>query len=98
LIRLANAAPGDVDAIAALCAELDEFYGDTPQGTPADRAALVRAARHVRERRQGKGRGMGRRVGDVTASSSSPTSSAAPLTFPPSWRTRPTPGPPRPVP
>jgi hypothetical protein len=29
LIRLADAVPGDQEAIAALCAELDEFYGDT---------------------------------------------------------------------
>ena len=44
MIRLADAAPGDGDAIAALCAELDEFYGGTSRGTPADRAAQVRAA------------------------------------------------------
>lgn len=44
MTRLADAAPGDGDAIAALCAELDEFYGDAPQGTPADRDAHVRAA------------------------------------------------------
>ncbi|TVZ02706.1 GNAT family N-acetyltransferase [Trebonia kvetii] len=30
--------------MAALCAELDEFYGDAPQGTPPARAAQVRAA------------------------------------------------------
>ena len=44
MIKLAGAAPGDEDAIAALCAELDEFYGDTPQGTAAGRVAQVRAA------------------------------------------------------
>jgi GNAT superfamily N-acetyltransferase len=44
LIRLADALPGDEEVIAALCAELDEFYGDTPRGTPANRAARVRAA------------------------------------------------------
>ena len=43
-MRLDHAAPGDEDAIAALCAELDEFYGDAPQGTPAERAAQVRGA------------------------------------------------------
>ena len=42
MITLADAKPGDQDAIAALCAELDGFYGDTPQGTPAERAAQVR--------------------------------------------------------
>ena len=31
MITLADAAPGDQDAIAALCAELDGFYGDAPQ-------------------------------------------------------------------
>lgn len=44
MIKLADAVPGDEDAIAALCAELDEFYGDTPQGMPAHRGAQVRAA------------------------------------------------------
>lgn len=42
MITLAPAKPGDQDAIAALCAELDGFYGDTPHGTPAERAAQVR--------------------------------------------------------
>ncbi len=42
MITLADAVPGDQDAIAALCAELDRFYGDTPRGTPAERAAQVR--------------------------------------------------------
>jgi GNAT superfamily N-acetyltransferase len=43
LIRLADAVPGDEAAIAALCAELDSFYGDAPEGTPRERAAQVRA-------------------------------------------------------
>jgi GNAT superfamily N-acetyltransferase len=43
-MKLTDAAPGDETAIAALCAELDEFYGDTPEGTASDRAALVRDA------------------------------------------------------
>lgn len=43
-MRIAHAAPGDEDAIASLCAELDEFYGDSPQGTPGERAEQVRAA------------------------------------------------------
>ncbi len=42
MIKLADAAPGDETAIAALCAELDEFYGDLPEGLPAERAAQVR--------------------------------------------------------
>ena len=42
MIILADAVPGDQDAIAALCAELDGFYGDTPQGSPVERATLVR--------------------------------------------------------
>jgi GNAT superfamily N-acetyltransferase len=44
MISLADAVPGDETAIAALCAELDEFYGDLPGGLPADRAARVRDA------------------------------------------------------
>jgi GNAT superfamily N-acetyltransferase len=44
LITLADATPGDATAIAALCAELDGFYGDTPQGTPDVRTAQVHAA------------------------------------------------------
>ena len=44
MIRLADAVPGDETAIAVLCAELDEFYGDAPQGTPRARAGQVRAA------------------------------------------------------
>ncbi len=42
MITLADAVPGDEDAIAVLCAELDGFYGDTPEGTPAERAMIVR--------------------------------------------------------
>jgi len=42
LIKLADAVPGDEHAIAALCVELDEFYGHLPEGSPAERAAQVR--------------------------------------------------------
>ncbi|HEX3713117.1 MAG TPA: GNAT family N-acetyltransferase [Trebonia sp.] len=42
MITLAEAVPGDEAAIAALCAELDEFYGSLPEGLPAERAAQVR--------------------------------------------------------
>lgn len=42
-INLAAARPGDEDKIQELLAELDGFYGDTPEGTPAERAAQVRA-------------------------------------------------------
>jgi GNAT superfamily N-acetyltransferase len=42
VIKVAAAVPGDETAIAALCAELDEFYGDLPEGLPGDRAAQVR--------------------------------------------------------
>jgi GNAT superfamily N-acetyltransferase len=42
MITLAGAVPGDETAIAALCAELDEFYGDLPEGLPAGRATQVR--------------------------------------------------------
>ena len=42
MIKVADAVPGDEIAIAALCAELDEFYGDLPNGEPAGRAAQVR--------------------------------------------------------
>lgn len=44
MITLADAAPGDEGKIAALCAELDLFYGDTPQGTSTERAEAVRDA------------------------------------------------------
>lgn len=43
-MRLADAKDGDETAIAALCAELDRFYDDEPEGTPDDRATQVRAA------------------------------------------------------
>ena len=42
MIKVADALPGDETAVAALCAELDEFYGDLPLGGPAERAAQVR--------------------------------------------------------
>jgi len=42
LITIDGAEPGDENAIAALCAELDGFYGDDPDGSPAERAAIVR--------------------------------------------------------
>lgn len=42
MIKVADAVSGDEAAIAALCTELDEFYGDIPEGLPADRAAQVR--------------------------------------------------------
>jgi GNAT superfamily N-acetyltransferase len=42
VITLADAAPGDEDKVAALCAELDGYYGNVPQGTPAERAEAVR--------------------------------------------------------
>jgi GNAT superfamily N-acetyltransferase len=44
MITLADAVPGDEGAIAALCAELDEFYGALPEGLPADREVQVRDA------------------------------------------------------
>jgi GNAT superfamily N-acetyltransferase len=43
LITLADAGPGDEDAIARLCTELDRFYGAASAGTPTERAAQVRA-------------------------------------------------------
>jgi GNAT superfamily N-acetyltransferase len=42
VITLAGAVPGDEDKVAALCAELDGYYGGTPEGTPAERAQIVR--------------------------------------------------------
>jgi ribosomal protein S18 acetylase RimI-like enzyme len=42
VIKVADAVPGNELAIAALCAELDEFYGDLPEGTPHERASQVR--------------------------------------------------------
>lgn len=44
MITLATATPADTAAITALCAELDEFYGDTPEGTPDERTAQVHEA------------------------------------------------------
>jgi GNAT superfamily N-acetyltransferase len=44
LITLTDAAPADAAAIACLLAELDTFYGDSPVGTPDERAGQVRAA------------------------------------------------------
>ena len=42
-IRLADALPGDEDAIVALYAELDAFYGvASPHGSAAERAVRVR--------------------------------------------------------
>jgi hypothetical protein len=42
VITLADAVPGDEVAVAALCAELGEFYGSLPEGLPAERGARVR--------------------------------------------------------
>ena len=42
MIMVADAVAGGEVHIAALCAELDQFYGDLPAGTPAERAAQVR--------------------------------------------------------
>jgi len=44
VIRVDDAAPGDEGKIAALCAELDGYYGDDPEGTPAQRTGIVRDA------------------------------------------------------
>ena len=44
LIKVAAAVPGDEDAIATLCEELDEFYGQPTAGTAQQRADRVRAA------------------------------------------------------
>ena len=44
MIALATTTPGDAAAIAALCAELDEFYGDAPEGSPNQRTEQVREA------------------------------------------------------
>lgn len=41
-VHLADAASGDEYKIAALLAEQDGFYGDQPEGTPAQRAEQVR--------------------------------------------------------
>jgi ribosomal protein S18 acetylase RimI-like enzyme len=42
VITLADAVPGDENKIAVLCADLDLFYGGTPEGTPGERATVVR--------------------------------------------------------
>lgn len=44
MIRLADAVPGDEDAIVALYDELAEFYGASSAGTPGERAERVRQA------------------------------------------------------
>jgi hypothetical protein len=45
VITMADAAPGDVDAIVALYAELDEFYGAAgAHDALAERARRVRSA------------------------------------------------------
>lgn len=44
MVKVTDAKPGDAAAIADLLAELDVFYGDTPEGTPEERAGQVRAA------------------------------------------------------
>lgn len=44
MIILADAVPGDEEAIAMLCAEKNEFYGSSPHGTLSERAAQVRDA------------------------------------------------------
>lgn len=44
MITLATATPADAAALAVLCVELDEFYGDTPEGSPDQRTAQVREA------------------------------------------------------
>lgn len=44
MITFSDAAPGDEAAIAALCAEMDEFYGSLPEGLPAERAEQVQDA------------------------------------------------------
>jgi ribosomal protein S18 acetylase RimI-like enzyme len=44
VITLTTATPTDAAAIAALCAELDEFYGDAPEGSPSQRIEQVREA------------------------------------------------------
>lgn len=44
MIQLTDAAPADTPAIASLLAELDTFYGDTPEGTPDERSRQVHNA------------------------------------------------------
>ena len=43
MITIADAVPGDEDAITALCGELDDYYGQPTAGTPQQRADRVRA-------------------------------------------------------
>ena len=42
MFTLTEARSGHEGAIAALCAELGEFYGSLPEGSPTERAAQVR--------------------------------------------------------
>jgi GNAT superfamily N-acetyltransferase len=44
MIKVTAAAPADAAPVAELLAELDRFYGGTPQGTPAERAGQVSEA------------------------------------------------------
>ena len=44
MITVSEARTGDAEAIAALCTELEEFYGGLPEGLPGERAAQVRDA------------------------------------------------------
>jgi GNAT superfamily N-acetyltransferase len=43
LITIADAVPGDEDAMAALCREMDDYYGQPSAGTPRQQADRVRA-------------------------------------------------------
>jgi len=43
LFTIADAMPGDEDAIAALCREMDDYYGQPAAETPQQRADQVRA-------------------------------------------------------
>ena len=47
MIKVADAVPGDEDAIVALYAELDEFYGASSAGTAADRADRAERVRQT---------------------------------------------------
>ena len=44
MITIAHAVPGDEAAIASLCEEIDEFYGQASTGTAERRAAMVSTA------------------------------------------------------
>jgi hypothetical protein len=44
MITLSDGLPGDAAAIAALCAELDEFYGGLPPGSQRTRSCGQRSA------------------------------------------------------